>query len=193
MRFVIIISIGLIFTIFAAILSHWILSRRPDQYKAVRDKVVSTATEMVTAATERVSYIMTETVTAATEFFVQHTPLINKIPLATLVLLEGNIDGKLPIEIRIKREDMSFGRYRPSDVILSNPNISSLHFRIKLNSDGNLYILDEGSLNGTLINGIKAKVVENGNTLSNRDTIKGTILNDGDIIKIGVLKYQVKM
>ncbi len=70
-----------------------------------------------------------------------------------------------PLEQRI----MKIGRHDQNDVMLAGPTVSSRHATVRREAIGAV-IEDEGSLNGTFVNGVR---------------IEQQLLEDGDRIQIG--------
>ena len=82
------------------------------------------------------------------------------------------IEGNNSKSYEINKPFFTVGRSSSNNLIINNPHISGNHFTISF--DGNDYKLtDNGSTNGTLVNGFKYQ----GNSGS-------TNLNDGDIIEV---------
>ncbi|WP_437956537.1 FHA domain-containing protein [Sorangium sp. So ce119] len=50
-------------------------------------------------------------------------------------------------------DQISVGRTRNCDVVLRNPSVSKLHAHFRLDAQGQLVIIDNGSQNGTRVNG----------------------------------------
>jgi diguanylate cyclase (GGDEF)-like protein len=76
---------------------------------------------------------------------------------ATLMVLAGSAAGKVyPIE----SERFTIGRSRDMSLTLNDTGISRKHCTIVLDGTGKYYIEDEGSTNGTLVNGVRASRTE---------------------------------
>lgn len=73
-------------------------------------------------------------------------------------------------------ETYSVGRSDEADICLPEPTISGHHCTFRRNDDGNYFIIDEGSTNGTRINGEK---LEEGNQV---------LLKEGDLVQLGNLE-----
>ncbi len=65
--------------------------------------------------------------------------------------------------LTFSKEEISVGRSLDCDVIINDPSVSSKHFTI-LSSGKSIYIKDEGSINGTFVNG--KQVVEKSEVFS---------------------------
>jgi transcriptional regulator with GAF, ATPase, and Fis domain len=76
-------------------------------------------------------------------------------------------------ELTLDKPSYRLGRSREADIVVSNKNVSGLHFSLSLHGD-TAQILDLGSTNGTAVNGKK---------------IKKAILRDGDVISIADTKF----
>ncbi|WP_437732435.1 FHA domain-containing protein [Sorangium sp. So ce1335] len=50
-------------------------------------------------------------------------------------------------------DQISVGRTRNCDVVLRNPSVSKLHAHFRLDAQGQLVLIDNGSQNGTRVNG----------------------------------------
>jgi pSer/pThr/pTyr-binding forkhead associated (FHA) protein len=78
----------------------------------------------------------------------------------------------------LSQSEYTIGRAEDNDVRLTERNISRRHCVVRENGDGGWEIVDNGSYNGTFVNG-------------QRVTGDGTALSSGDIINIG--DYRVEM
>ena len=74
-------------------------------------------------------------------------------------------DQMFPLELRITK----IGRHQENDVMLAGPTVSSRHATVRREPIG-VVIEDEGSLNGTFVNGVR---------------IEQQLLEDGDRIQVG--------
>ena len=61
--------------------------------------------------------------------------------------------------VSISKSRTKFGRSSASDCVLNHPTVSRDHFYIEKNA-GKIFIVDEGSNNGTRVNGLKVNWVE---------------------------------
>jgi len=75
--------------------------------------------------------------------------------------------------VPLNKSKVKFGRAKASDCVLSHPTVSRLHFVVEHNN-GKLFLVDNGSENGTLCNGQRISWVE---------------LNDGDKIQAGPFAF----
>jgi len=83
-------------------------------------------------------------------------------------------EGKDPGRIyEVRKESLSIGRSRESDIFLEDLAVSRLHASIVNMGSGNYGLKDEGSANGTKVNG---QLVPKNQTYP---------LNDGDKIQLG--------
>lgn len=71
--------------------------------------------------------------------------------------------------VALDKEKVTFGRAKSSDCVLSHPTVSREHFIVELNN-GKLFLVDNGSENGTHANGERVSWIE---------------LKDGDEIQAG--------
>jgi pSer/pThr/pTyr-binding forkhead associated (FHA) protein len=84
-----------------------------------------------------------------------------------------NVDDKSQDAIKLRRDATIFGREK-GDVLLGDNEVSSTHFQIQ-NINGEFFLFDMNSTNGTLVNKVK--------------TIKSE-LKDGDIITAGKTTFR---
>src|SRR5438046_10600574 len=70
----------------------------------------------------------------------------------------------------IKSAPFWIGRHPRCDLVLPDPEVSRLHARLSLDDEGNVYLVDNGSRNGTFVNRIRIMVEQQ--------------LHDGDLIRI---------
>jgi pSer/pThr/pTyr-binding forkhead associated (FHA) protein len=83
-------------------------------------------------------------------------------------------EGKDPGRVyEVKKETLSIGRSRESDIFLEDLAVSRLHASIVNQGNGNYALRDEGSANGTKVNG----------QLVNKYQVYP--LNEGDKIQLG--------
>lgn len=73
--------------------------------------------------------------------------------------------------------DFVVGRSRRCDLRIMSASVSRMHCHLRLNEDGALRVADMNSLTGTFVNDRRVDGV--------------TILNDGDILRIGPARVQV--
>jgi pSer/pThr/pTyr-binding forkhead associated (FHA) protein len=59
-------------------------------------------------------------------------------------------------------------------LVLTHPEVSRRHTKLRLDDKGDVYLMDNGSRNGTFVNRVRIMVEQQ--------------LHDGDMIKIGDLK-----
>jgi len=63
-------------------------------------------------------------------------------------------EGKEPGRVyEVRKEELSIGRSRESDIFLEDLAVSRLHAKIVSLGNGNYALKDEGSANGTKVNG----------------------------------------
>ncbi len=62
-------------------------------------------------------------------------------------------------EIPLDKNKVTFGRSPSRDCVLTHPTVSREHFYIELNN-GKLFVVDQGSENGTLVNGERVSWIE---------------------------------
>ena len=79
--------------------------------------------------------------------------------------------------VELTRPDMLIGRHSDADVRLSLPDVSRRHCRLVF-AASRWQIFDLNSLNGVFVNG---------------DRVQQATLDDGDIIRIGGLTFQVEL
>lgn len=80
-------------------------------------------------------------------------------------------------EYYLLNRDLSFGRSLNNDIVVENPYVSKHHGKIT-NVDGEYYIVDLNSANGTYLN--------------NKKVLGESNLTNGDIIRIGELEFKFK-
>ncbi len=85
-------------------------------------------------------------------------------PVGALVTADGH-------RVQIALEPVTIGRHPECDVVLNDQEVSRQHAEVRLD-DGQFFLIDLGSLNGTKVNGAGAKAPRP--------------LEDGDTITIGV-------
>ena len=79
--------------------------------------------------------------------------------------------GKNPgAEYPIRKERITIGRHRDSDIFLEDLAVSRLHTTVMRDASGQCVLRDENSANGTFVNG--QKVMEH-------------VLRDGDEVQVG--------
>lgn len=61
--------------------------------------------------------------------------------------------GREPEILRLDKPEVTIGRHAQNDVVLPRHNISKIHARIRQNGQGAIVVVDNGSTNGTIING----------------------------------------
>jgi diguanylate cyclase (GGDEF)-like protein len=95
---------------------------------------------------------------------------------AYLIVIAGNAVGEM---YQIRKDEISIGRDRSSDILVTDVGISRGHARIFQDDMGSLHIEDLGSTNGTYVNG---------------EQVKRKMLRDGDRIQLGrttILKFSL--
>lgn len=95
---------------------------------------------------------------------------------AYLIVIAGNSVGEM---YQIRKDEIRLGRDRASDIVVSDVGISRHHARIGNDDDGNLFIIDLGSTNGTYVNG---------------EPVEKKPLKDGDRIQLGrttIMKFSL--
>jgi|GEM_PF-2696981 len=75
-------------------------------------------------------------------------------------------------------KNITFGRSDDNDVIFQDKSVSKVHALVSI-IDGNLWIKDNQSANGTKVNGIKIS--------------SDTIINDNDVIKLGRIELRAEI
>ncbi len=86
-----------------------------------------------------------------------------------LVVRKGPETGE---SFYIERAALSVGRDPESDIFLNDMTVSRHHAHIEV-VDGDVYVHDDGSLNGTYVNGV---------------CVDRAVLRDGDILQIGTFQ-----
>src|SRR6185369_13270677 len=76
--------------------------------------------------------------------------------MATLKFESGPRTGE---EIPLDKNKVTFGRSPSCDCVLTHPTVSREHFYVELNN-GKLFLVDQGSENGTLVNGERVSWIE---------------------------------
>lgn len=95
---------------------------------------------------------------------------------------EAGLPGQFVLENESDRsrttigDSMSAGRDPACDLVLSSEKCSRLHAKLSV-SDGALWVEDQGSTNGTAVNGKKTREM--------------TALGDGDVVQFGDLRFRV--
>ncbi len=95
-------------------------------------------------------------------------------PYIKLINIRENLGFKVEETYHIDR-DIEIGRSNKNGIVINDPYISSRHARFIVR-DGKYYIEDQGSTNGTLVNGMAAGRKE-------------VCLNDGDKVHMGQLDF----
>jgi pSer/pThr/pTyr-binding forkhead associated (FHA) protein len=90
-----------------------------------------------------------------------------------LVALEGDAAGQ---NILVTRLPFVIGRGKRATMRIDNETVSRRHARICLTADNRLEVIDGDSVNGTAVNG---------------ERIETAILEDGDKIRFGSVRYQL--
>ncbi|KXK01749.1 MAG: serine phosphatase RsbU, partial [Acidobacteria bacterium OLB17] len=85
-------------------------------------------------------------------------------------LFEQEVDGEIR-EIALEKDHTTFGRASDVDLQLDDQGLSRLNSTVRIEG-GSVLIFDNGSTNGTFVNGRPAEY-------------DGTILEDGDTVKMG--------
>ncbi len=94
--------------------------------------------------------------------------------MAKLLILTGKHQGK---RLTLPDRDVVVGRSEECNITLKTEEVSRQHCRLSV-SDGQLSVCDLGSRNGTLVNG--------------REVAGVTVLQDGDELQIGPMKFRVQ-
>jgi len=105
------------------------------------------------------------------------TPPPSGVSTRYLILLKGGTPGAM---VPIGADPLSIGRSDENALVLPESSVSRLHAELRIDHDGQAWITDRGSTNGTY---------RNGRRLTPREPSR---LGDGDRIRIGtsvVLKY----
>jgi predicted metal-dependent hydrolase len=76
--------------------------------------------------------------------------------MATLKFESGPRTGE---EIPLDKNKVTFGRSPSCECVLTHPTVSREHFYVELNN-GKLFVVDQGSENGTLVNGDRVSWIE---------------------------------
>jgi pSer/pThr/pTyr-binding forkhead associated (FHA) protein len=90
-----------------------------------------------------------------------------------LVVLEGDGAGE---NILVTRLPFVIGRGKKATMRISNETVSRRHARLCLSADNRLELIDGGSVNGTFVNA---------------ERIEAALLEDGDQIRFGSVRYQL--
>lgn len=77
----------------------------------------------------------------------------NRGPQDQLCILRVEVGKGSGYVYEVPKKSMSIGRTHESDICLKDPAISRLHASIVRAEDGNYTLIDEGSVNGTKVNG----------------------------------------
>ena len=94
--------------------------------------------------------------------------------MAKLLILTGKHEGQ---RLTLPEKDVVVGRSEECNITLKTDEVSSRHCCLSF-ADGQLSVRDLGSRNGTLVNG----------TETNGDVV----LNDGDELQIGPMRFRVQ-
>lgn len=94
---------------------------------------------------------------------------------SSMWFLEGELRDNSPWIIPL-HDNFSIGRLETSDLILSSASVSRRHARLAI-AEGELYVTDLKSSNGTFVNGIRSE--------------SKALLRDGDLLRIGVSEFKV--
>ena len=86
---------------------------------------------------------------------------------ASLMVISGSAAGKM---FRVAEGTMNIGRAKDCEIVLADDGISRRHCRIECNMEGDVFISDLGSTNGTYFDGTP---------------ITRHLLQDGDKIQVG--------
>lgn len=70
--------------------------------------------------------------------------------LETIVVVDGRTAGRR----FALRDGMSIGRSADCDVVIADPSLSSKHFQLTVDNDRAITVIDEGSRNGTAVEGV---------------------------------------
>ena len=78
-------------------------------------------------------------------------------------------------EIGIAKSEVTVGRGTDNDIVIKDGRVSRSHARVEFGAQGKVKVIDTGSTNGVLVNGVK---------------VTETTINSGDIIELGGSKIR---
>ncbi|HSM72429.1 MAG TPA: FHA domain-containing serine/threonine-protein kinase [Anaerolineales bacterium] len=86
----------------------------------------------------------------------------------------GRLTVKLPdggeMEFGVSKPEITVGRGESNDVVIDDERVSRSHARLEINPQGEVKVIDTGSTNGVMVNGVK---------------VKETAIRPGDVIEMG--------
>ncbi|HSM70801.1 MAG TPA: FHA domain-containing protein, partial [Anaerolineales bacterium] len=86
----------------------------------------------------------------------------------------GRLTVKLPdggeMEFGVSKPEITMGRGEANDVVIDDERVSRSHARLVINPQGGVKVIDTGSTNGVMVNGVK---------------VKETVIRPGDVIEMG--------
>lgn len=90
-------------------------------------------------------------------------------------------DGEVINEYDISDDEINIGRHPANDIVIENMGISGQHAKIEKSDDGEFYLVDKGSTNGTKLNGkkiTKQQILKHGDNIGLfKHTLRFTILS----------------
>jgi serine/threonine-protein kinase len=93
----------------------------------------------------------------------------------------GYLNIKLPddgeMEYDVSKPEITVGRGENNDVVIDDERVSRSHARLEINPHGEVKVIDMGSTNGVMVNGVK---------------VKETVIRPGDVIEMGgsTIRYE---
>jgi pSer/pThr/pTyr-binding forkhead associated (FHA) protein len=74
------------------------------------------------------------------------------------------------MEYDVSKPEITVGRGENNDVVIDDERVSRSHARLEINPHGEVKVIDMGSTNGVMVNGVK---------------VKETVIRPGDVIEMG--------
>jgi serine/threonine-protein kinase len=93
----------------------------------------------------------------------------------------GYLNIKLPddgeMEYDVSKPEITVGRGENNDVVIDDERVSRSHARLEINPHGEVKVIDMGSTNGVMVNGVK---------------VKETVIKPGDVVQMGgsTIRYE---
>jgi serine/threonine-protein kinase len=93
----------------------------------------------------------------------------------------GHLNIRLPdgsgLEFGVSKPEITVGRGETNDVVIDDERVSRSHARLVINARGEVKVIDTGSTNGVMVNGVK---------------VKETVIRPGDVIEMGgsTIRYE---